>query len=125
MDAFARFSIATREIGATSDQVATLVGGLQRIAVAPGASQQEIASSTQQLAQALASGTLQGDELRSILEGPPTVVEAVLAAKADKVAEYCSGKDKLFVFLVGQTTKAKAGKGNSTQVKKVLKHELG
>lgn len=53
------------------------------------------------------------------------MVEAVLAAKADKVAEYCSGKDKLFVFLVGQTTKAKAGKGNSTQVKKVLKHELG
>ena len=32
VDAFARFSIAAREIGATSDQVATLVGGLQRIA---------------------------------------------------------------------------------------------
>ncbi len=59
VDAFARFSIAAREIGATSAQVATLVGGLQRIAIASGASQQEIASSTQQLAQALASGTLQ------------------------------------------------------------------
>ncbi len=77
VDAFARFSIAAREIGATSDQVATLVGGLQRIAIASGASQQEIASSTQQLAQALASGTLQGDELRSILEGLPTLAQAL------------------------------------------------
>ncbi|MFC7541035.1 tape measure protein [Siccirubricoccus deserti] len=77
VDALARFSIAAREIGATSDQVATLVGGLQRIAIASGASQQEIASSTQQLAQALASGTLQGDELRSILEGLPTLAQAL------------------------------------------------
>ena len=77
VDAFARFSIAAREIGATSAQVATLVGGLQRIAIASGASQQEIASSTQQLAQALASGTLQGDELRSILEGLPTLAQAL------------------------------------------------
>ena len=77
VDAFARFSIAAREIGATSDQVAMLVGGLQRIAIASGASQQEIASSTQQLAQALASGTLQGDELRSILEGLPTLAQAL------------------------------------------------
>ena len=77
VDAFARFSIAAREIGATSDQVATLVGGLQRIAIASGATQQEITSSTQQLAQALASGTLQGDELRSILEGLPTLAQAL------------------------------------------------
>ncbi|MFO0160110.1 MAG: tape measure protein, partial [Alphaproteobacteria bacterium] len=77
VDAFARFSIAAREIGATSDQVATLVGGLQRIAIASGASQQEISSATQQLAQALASGTLQGDELRSILEGLPTLAQAL------------------------------------------------
>jgi len=77
VDAFAGFSIAAREIGATSDQVATLVGGLQRIAIASGATQQEITSSTQQLAQALASGTLQGDELRSILEGLPTLAQAL------------------------------------------------
>ncbi len=75
VDAFARFSIAAREIGATSDQVATLVGGLQRIAIASNASQQEISSTTQQLAQALASGVLQGDELRSILEGLPTLAQ--------------------------------------------------
>ena len=36
----------------------------------------------------------------------------VLAANADKVAEYRAGKDKLFGFFVGQVMKAMAGKGN-------------
>jgi len=75
--AFNRFSVAAREIGATSDQVVRLVTGLQRVAIASGASTQEIQGSTQQLAQALASGVLQGDELRSILEGLPTLAQAL------------------------------------------------
>ncbi len=75
--AFQRFSIAAQEIGATSDQVATLVGGLQRVAIVSGASQQEIASATQQLGQALASGVLQGDELRSILEAMPRLAQGL------------------------------------------------
>ena len=39
-------------------------------------------------------------------------VDEVLAANADKVAEYRSGKDKLFGFFVGQVMKATAGKAN-------------
>jgi tape measure domain-containing protein len=77
VDAFQRFSIAAREIGATSDQVVRLVGGLQRVAIVSGASTQEISSATLQLAQALASGVLQGDELRSILEAMPLLAEAL------------------------------------------------
>ncbi len=77
VDAFQRFSIAAREIGATSDQVAQLVGGLQRVGIVSGASTQEISATTQQLAQALASGVLQGDELRSILENLPLLAEAL------------------------------------------------
>jgi tape measure domain-containing protein len=77
VDAFARFSIAAREIGATSDQVVRLVGGLQRVAIVSGASTQEISSATLQLAQALASGVLQGDELRSILEAMPLLAEGL------------------------------------------------
>jgi tape measure domain-containing protein len=77
VDAFQRFSIAAREIGATNDQVLRLVTGLQRVAISSGASTQEIQGSTQQLAQALASGVLQGDELRSILEGLPTLAQAL------------------------------------------------
>jgi tape measure domain-containing protein len=77
VDAFQRFSIAAREIGATSDQVVRLVGGLQRVAIVSGASTQEISSATLQLAQALASGVLQGDELRSILEAMPLLAEGL------------------------------------------------
>ncbi|PWS34554.1 tape measure domain-containing protein [Falsiroseomonas bella] len=77
VDAFQRFSIAAREIGATSDQVVRLVGGLQRVAIVSGASTTEISSATLQLAQALASGVLQGDELRSILEAMPLLAEGL------------------------------------------------
>jgi len=112
VDAFARFSIAAREIGATSDQVATLVGGLQRIAIASGASQQEISSATQQLAQALASGTLQGDELRSILEGLPTLAQALARELGVSIGELrklgSEGKltaDTVFPALLGAVEK--------------------
>ena len=77
VDAFQRFAIAAREIGATSDQVVRLVGGLQRVAIVSGASTQEISSATLQLAQALASGVLQGDELRSVLEAMPLLAEGL------------------------------------------------
>ena len=52
-------------------------------------------------------------------------VDAVLAANADKVAEYKSGKDKLFGFFVGQTMKAMQGKGNPALVNEVVKKKLG
>ncbi|WP_337875693.1 tape measure protein [Elioraea sp.] len=77
VDAFQRFAIAAREIGATSDQVVRLVGGLQRVAIVSGASAQEVSSATLQLAQALASGVLQGDELRSVLEAMPLLAEGL------------------------------------------------
>jgi aspartyl-tRNA(Asn)/glutamyl-tRNA(Gln) amidotransferase subunit B len=52
-------------------------------------------------------------------------VAEVLAKNADKVAEYRSGKDKLFGFFVGQVMKAMAGKGNPALVNDVLKKQLG
>ena len=52
-------------------------------------------------------------------------VAEVLAKNADKVAEYRSGKDKLFGFFVGQTMKAMAGKGNPALVNEVVKKLLG
>jgi aspartyl-tRNA(Asn)/glutamyl-tRNA(Gln) amidotransferase subunit B len=51
-------------------------------------------------------------------------IEAVMAANADKVAEYRSGKDKLFGFFVGQVMKAMQGKGNPALVNEVLKQKL-
>ncbi|PTD20263.1 Asp-tRNA(Asn)/Glu-tRNA(Gln) amidotransferase subunit GatB [Sphingomonas fennica] len=52
------------------------------------------------------------------------VIADVLAANADKVAEYRGGKDKLFGFFVGQTMKAMAGKGNPGVVNERLKAAL-
>ncbi|WP_439598560.1 Asp-tRNA(Asn)/Glu-tRNA(Gln) amidotransferase subunit GatB [Falsiroseomonas sp.] len=52
------------------------------------------------------------------------VVAQVMAANADKVAEYRSGKEKLFGFFVGQTMKAMQGKGNPALVNEVVKAKL-
>jgi aspartyl-tRNA(Asn)/glutamyl-tRNA(Gln) amidotransferase subunit B len=51
-------------------------------------------------------------------------VEAVLAANADKVADYKAGKDKLFGFFVGQVIKALGGKANPAVVNEILKARL-
>jgi aspartyl-tRNA(Asn)/glutamyl-tRNA(Gln) amidotransferase subunit B len=54
-----------------------------------------------------------------------TAVDAVLAANADKVAQYKAGKEALFGFFVGQTMKAMQGKGNPQLVNQVVKAKLG
>jgi aspartyl-tRNA(Asn)/glutamyl-tRNA(Gln) amidotransferase subunit B len=51
-------------------------------------------------------------------------VDQVLAANPDKLAEYKSGKEKLFGFFVGQVMKAMAGKGNPALVNEALKRKL-
>ncbi len=51
-------------------------------------------------------------------------VDQVLAANPDKLAEFKSGKDKLFGFFVGQVMKAMAGKGNPALVNEALKQRL-
>ncbi|KAA2215162.1 Asp-tRNA(Asn)/Glu-tRNA(Gln) amidotransferase subunit GatB [Teichococcus oryzae] len=52
------------------------------------------------------------------------MIDEVMAKNADKVAEYRSGKDKLFGFFVGQTMKAMQGKGNPALVNEILKRKL-
>ncbi len=51
-------------------------------------------------------------------------VAKIVAANPDKVAEFRSGKDKLFGFFVGQTMKAMAGKGNPALINEALKKAL-
>ena len=53
------------------------------------------------------------------------VVAQVLAANADKVAQYRSGKEALFGFFIGQTMKAMQGKGNPQLVNAAVKAALG
>ena len=51
-------------------------------------------------------------------------IDKILAANADKVAEYKSGKQQLFGFFVGQTMKAMAGKANPQIVNERLRAKL-
>ncbi|MDO8990451.1 MAG: Asp-tRNA(Asn)/Glu-tRNA(Gln) amidotransferase subunit GatB [Sideroxyarcus sp.] len=52
------------------------------------------------------------------------LVDEIIAGNADKVAEYRSGKDKLFGFFVGLAMKASKGKANPAQLNDILKKKL-
>jgi aspartyl-tRNA(Asn)/glutamyl-tRNA(Gln) amidotransferase subunit B len=51
-------------------------------------------------------------------------IDNILAANLDKVAEYKSGKDKLFGFFIGQVMKATGGKVNPAMLNDLLKKKL-
>ena len=53
-----------------------------------------------------------------------TLIGEVMAEHADKVAEYRSGKDKLFGFFVGQAMKRSQGKANPAMLNELLKKKL-
>ncbi len=52
------------------------------------------------------------------------MVDEVLAANEDKVAEYRAGKEKLFGFFVGQVMKASKGKADPKLVNELLRKKL-
>ncbi|MRR58424.1 MAG: Asp-tRNA(Asn)/Glu-tRNA(Gln) amidotransferase GatCAB subunit B, partial [Deltaproteobacteria bacterium] len=52
------------------------------------------------------------------------IIDGVLAANPDNVAEYRGGKDKLFGFFVGQVMKASKGKANPALVNELLLKKL-
>jgi aspartyl-tRNA(Asn)/glutamyl-tRNA(Gln) amidotransferase subunit B len=53
-----------------------------------------------------------------------TIVDAILAANPNQLAEYRSGKEKMFGFFVGQAMKAMQGKANPQQLNDILKRKL-
>ena len=52
------------------------------------------------------------------------IIDAIMGANADKVAEYKAGKEKLFGFFVGQTMKESKGAANPAKVNELLKSRL-
>jgi aspartyl-tRNA(Asn)/glutamyl-tRNA(Gln) amidotransferase subunit B len=64
--------------------------------------------------------------LRQITDGGAieAVIDAVIAANPKQLADYRSGKDKLFGFFVGQVMKATGGKANPAQLNELLKAKL-
>jgi len=51
-------------------------------------------------------------------------LDTVLAAQADKVAEFRAGRDKLYGFFVGQIMRATEGKANPALVNELLRKKL-
>ncbi len=74
---YQRLSIATAELGMSQQDTLRLTELLNKSFQSSGLSTQEAASAALQLSQALASGVLQGDELRSIRENAPQVAKAI------------------------------------------------
>jgi aspartyl-tRNA(Asn)/glutamyl-tRNA(Gln) amidotransferase subunit B len=52
------------------------------------------------------------------------VIDQVIAANPKQLADYRSGKDKLFGFFVGQVQKATGNKVNPAQLNQLLKARL-
>ncbi|MES3003316.1 MAG: Asp-tRNA(Asn)/Glu-tRNA(Gln) amidotransferase subunit GatB [Pseudomonadota bacterium] len=52
------------------------------------------------------------------------IIDEVIAANPDNVAQFKAGKDKAFNALVGQAMKASKGKANPAQVNEVLRRKL-
>ena len=53
------------------------------------------------------------------------IVDDVIAANPDNVAQFQAGKDKAFNALVGQIMKASKGKANPQQASDLLRKKLG
>lgn len=74
---YARTAIATRELGRSQEETLQFTKSLNQAVILSGASAQEAQAGLIQLSQGLASGTLRGDELRSVLEQLPLVADVI------------------------------------------------
>jgi aspartyl-tRNA(Asn)/glutamyl-tRNA(Gln) amidotransferase subunit B len=74
-----------------------------------------------------ANAIIEAKGLRQITDAGAieSVIDAVIAANPKQLADFRSGKDKLFGFFVGQVMKATGGKANPAQLNDLLKTKLG
>jgi tape measure domain-containing protein len=86
-DSFSQLYAALRPTGVTLKEVEDAFIGFTAAARASGATSIESAAALQQLKQALGSGVLQGDELRSIKEQAPAVGQAIAKEMGVTVGE--------------------------------------
>ncbi len=76
-DLFAKITFATKELGLSQKQVADATQTVANTFIISGASTIEAANASRQLAQGLASGTLRGDELNSVMEQNSALAELI------------------------------------------------
>lgn len=113
---FQRFAIARDNIGLADDELQALTENVIKLGRVGGAGTQELNAGLLQLGQALASGRLQGDELRSVLENLPTVAKLLAdelaggstGALRELAAEGQITADKVAAALIGATDQINA-----------------
>lgn len=74
---YSRVGLAARELGLETGQLERFTESLNQAVILSGASAREAEFALIQLSQGLASGTLRGDELRSVLEQLPFVADVI------------------------------------------------
>lgn len=74
---FTRLKLANDELGRSDEELLRFTERLNKAIVLSGATAQESSAALIQLSQGLASGTLRGDELRSVLEQLPKVGDVI------------------------------------------------
>ena len=74
---YARTVVATRNLGVSQAEVLSITKSLNEAIVLSGASAVEARAALIQLSQGIASGTLRGEELRSVLEQLPVVADVI------------------------------------------------
>jgi aspartyl-tRNA(Asn)/glutamyl-tRNA(Gln) amidotransferase subunit B len=73
-----------------------------------------------------ANAVIEARGLKQITDGGAIekVIDEIIAANPKQLADYRSGKDKLFGFFVGQAMKATGGKANPALLNELLKKKL-
>ncbi|QZI68667.1 phage tail tape measure protein [Pseudomonas protegens] len=74
---YTRLANATRGAGFSQDQLLNVTDALNKAFVISGATMQEASNAAIQLSQGLASGTLRGEELNSVMEQGPRITRAI------------------------------------------------
>ncbi len=119
-----RLGVGIEQSPVSAEQLGTLIG-----LIADGTISGRLAKEV--FAEMVASGSdpatiVEAKGLRQVTDSGAieAAIEAVLAAQADKVAEYRAGRDKLFGFFVGQIMRATQGKANPALVNGLLTKKL-
>ena len=84
---FTKMERATRNLDFSQERLLKVTGSINKAFAISGATAQETTGSIRQLGQALASGTLRGDEFNSIAEQAPIIMEAVREATGKTAGE--------------------------------------
>ena len=74
---YTKLARSTEELGLANDELFTITKAVNQSFVVSGASAQEAEGAIRQLAQGMASGTLRGDELNSVMENSPRLAKAI------------------------------------------------